>query len=145
MGFEISKSQTIMEAGLNARALRQDLISSNIANIDTPFYKSRDIDFETALIAKTKEMYGDESSNSTKLEMAQTSGSHLDGASGFDAKKSTLYLRDGQMARNDANSVDLDVETSELGKNAMMFNALSGALQKNSLIFRSVIEYSAKL
>ncbi|MCF6173560.1 MAG: flagellar basal body protein, partial [Campylobacteraceae bacterium] len=25
------------------------MIASNIANIDTPFYKARDVDFETAL------------------------------------------------------------------------------------------------
>ena len=144
MGFEISKSNALLEAGLNARALRQDLVSSNIANIDTPFYKARDVDFETALIEKKKEIYG-ESSGTSKLEMAQTNKAHLNGATDFDHSKSTIYMRDGQMARNDGNTVDLDVESSELGKNAMMFNALASGLQKNSLIFKSVIEYSSKL
>lgn len=144
MGFVTSKSNTLLEAGLNARAMRQDLVSSNIANIDTPFYKARDVDFETALIEKKKEIYG-ENSAATKLEMAQTDASHLSGTSGFDSSKSTVYLRDGHMARNDGNTVDLDVETSELGKNAMMFNALASGLQKNGLIFKSVIEYSSKL
>jgi flagellar basal-body rod protein FlgB len=145
MGFEISKSQQLMVEGLNARALRQDLISSNIANIDTPFYKARDIDFETALIAKTKEIYGEGDTKTQALQMAQTDGAHLDGVSDFDSSKATIYMRDGQLSRNDGNTVDLDVETSELGKNAVMFNALSSALQKNGLIFKSVIEYSAKL
>lgn len=144
MGFEISKSNKLMVEGLNARAMRQDLVSSNIANIDTPFYKARDVDFESALIAKTKEIYGTNNA-STKLEMAQTDGAHLSGTTDFDNSKATVYLRDGQMARNDGNTVDLDVESSELGKNAMMFNALSSALQKDSLIFKSVIEYSSKI
>ncbi|DAB36549.1 MAG TPA: flagellar basal body rod protein FlgB [Sulfurospirillum cavolei] len=145
MGFEISKSNALMVEGLNARALRQDLISSNIANIDTPFYKSRDVDFETALIAKTKEIYGDSGAGNSTLEMAQTDTSHLSGDKSFDASKATIYLRDGHTARNDGNTVDLDVETSELGKNAMMFNALTSALQKNGAIFKSVIDYSSKL
>ncbi len=145
MGFEISKANKLMVEGLNARAMRQDLISSNIANIDTPFYKARDVDFESALIQKTKEIYGSNATTTPKLEMAQTNSAHLDGTTDFDSSKSTLYLRDGHMARNDGNTVDLDVETSELGKNAMMFNALSSALQKDGLIFKSVIEYSAKL
>jgi len=145
MGFEISKVHELMAEGLNARAMRQDLISSNLANIDTPFYKARDVDFESALIAKTKEIYGDSKSTTPKLDMAQTNGAHLDGITDFDSSKSTLYLRDGHMARNDGNTVDLDVETSELGKNSMMFNALSSALQKDGLIFKSVIEYSSKL
>ena len=144
MSFEISKSNKLMVEGLNARSMRQDLVSSNIANIDTPFYKARDVDFESALIAKTKEMYGTNNA-STKLEMAQTDGAHLNGTTDFDNAKATVYLRDGQMARNDGNTVDLDVESSELGKNAMMFNALSSALQKDGLIFKSVIEYSAKV
>ena len=143
MSFEISKAYQLMEQGLNARSIRQDLISGNIANIDTPFYKSRDIDFETALIAQTKEIYGEEGSN-TKLQMAQTDGAHLSGVTENDTSKATIYLRDGQMARNDANTVDLDVESSELSKNAVMFNALSSALQKDSMLFKSVIESSAK-
>ena len=144
MGFVTSKSSTLLESGLNARATRQDLISSNIANVDTPFYKARDIDFETALIEKKKELCGQKNASST-LEMAQTNQAHLNGVTDFDSSKSTIYLRDGQLARNDGNTVDIDVETSELGKNAMMFNALTSGLQKNGLIFKSVLEASSKL
>ncbi len=144
MDIQASKSRPLLVQALNARALRQDLISGNIANIDTPFYKAKDIDFETTLIAKTKEIYGGENTNRT-LEMAQTNNSHLRGYHDFDSSKSTLYLRDGHMARNDANTVDLDVESSELSKNAVMFNALTSALQKDGMIFKSVIEASSKL
>ena len=35
-----------MERFLDMTALRQSLISSNIANVDTPGYRTRDIDFE---------------------------------------------------------------------------------------------------
>lgn len=144
MAFEISKANQLLVQGLNARAIRQDLVAGNIANVDTPFYKARDIDFETTLIEKTKEIYGD-GSKMPKLEMAQTDGKHLNGVSGFDPAKATIYLRDGQMARNDANTVDLDVETSALSKNAVMFNALTSALQKDSLIFKSVIDSSSRV
>ncbi len=144
MDIQTSKSKPLLEQALNARALRQDLISGNIANIDTPFYKAKDIDFETMLIQQTKEIYG-EGSPSQKLAMAQTNTSHLRGYTDFDNSKATLYLRDGHMARNDGNTVDLDVESSELSKNGVMFNALTSALQKNGMIFKSVIEASSKL
>ena len=49
------------------------------------------------------------------------------------------------MARNDGNSVDLDVETTQLSKNTIMFNALIQANKKDTAIFRSVIEASAKV
>ncbi len=141
--FETTKSKPLMEAALNARAMRQDMIASNIANIDTPFYKARDVDFETALIQRTKEMYGKDST--TKLEMAQTNTSHLSGYNELDSSKSTIFLRDGHTARNDGNTVDLDVETTEMSKNDIMFNALTAALRRNSTIFKSVIEASGKL
>jgi flagellar basal-body rod protein FlgB len=138
-----TKSKPLMEAALSARAMRQDMIAGNIANIDTPFYKARDVDFESALVEKTKQMYGKDDSNT--LKMAQTDGNHLQGYSNVDISKPTVFLRDGHMARNDGNTVDLDVETTELSKNSVMFNALTAALKKNSAIFKSVLEASAKV
>lgn len=138
-----TKAKPLLEAALSGRAMRQELIASNIANIDTPFYKSRDVDFESALIAKSKQMYG--KNDVKKLDMAQTDSAHMGGYQGLDPMKSTIYLRDGHMARNDANSVDLDVETTEMSKNSIMFNAITAALKKNSTIFKSVLEASGKV
>ena len=141
--YDSTKSKPLMEMALTARAQRQDMISGNIANIDTPFYKARDIDFESALIEKTKQMYA--KSDIKELKMAQTDDKHMSSYKSLDSSKSTIYLRDGHMARNDGNTVDLDIETTELSKNSVMFNALTAALKKNSQIFKSVLEASAKV
>jgi flagellar basal-body rod protein FlgB len=143
MVYTTTQSKPLMEAALSARATRQDLIAGNIANIDTPFYKARDIDFESALAEKAKQMYSKDDAQT--LKMATTDGNHLEGYQGLETSKQTIFLRDGHMARNDGNTVDLDVETTELGKNSVMFNALTAALQKNSRIFKSVLEASAKV
>ncbi len=143
MGFSISKAHDLMVEGLNARALRQKLISSNIANIDTPFYKARDIDFESALASKAKKVFNED--NNKKLPLAKTDKAHLDPVDIDDPKKPTLFFRDGHMARNDANTVDLDIETTEMSKNAVMFNALSAALKKDSTLFKYVLDSSAKV
>lgn len=143
--FDTTKAKPLAEQALAGRNLRQDIIASNIANIDTPFYKAKDVNFEDALIEKANQMYGKENPNTKKLELAKTDEKHLaglkDGASGF----GTVFLRDGHMARNDANTVDLDVETTELSKNAVMINALSKALKRQGNIFKSVIESSGKM
>jgi flagellar basal-body rod protein FlgB len=143
MSFEISKVHSLLVEGMNGRALRQELIASNIANIDTPNYKARDIDFESALIQKSKDIF--EENGSKKLKMAKTSSSHLSGYSDIGDEKATIYLRDGQMQRNDGNTVDLDVETTELSKNAIMYDALTAALKKDGMIFKSVLDASAKV
>lgn len=62
-----------------------------------------------------------------------------------DPSKSTIYLRDGHLARNDANTVDLDVETTEMSKNTVMITALDGVLRRQSNIFSSILDASSKL
>ena len=142
MSIEISKAAALASAALDYRAVRQDMIASNIANADTPFYKPRDIRFEEALVAKKVEILHD---NSHKLKMAQTDAQHMKPKDEESSLKPTTYFRDGHMARNDGNSVDIDVETTEMSKNSIMFNALIAAKKKDGAIFRSVIEASQKV
>ena len=114
MSIEISSTHGLLAKAMDYRAIRQDMISSNIANADTPFYRPRDVRFEEFLAhEKAKAL----DSNSNKLEMAQTNGAHIALQDEKTSYKATTYFRDGHMARNDGNSVDLDVETTEMSKN----------------------------
>ncbi len=140
--MQISSAYKLMAKALDYRALRQDLISANIANVDTPYYRSRDISFEKALAAQRAQM---ERRDGKSLQLAATDIHHMQGAYDAYEQKAEIFFRDGHMARNDANSVDLDVETTEMAKNTTMYNALVAALKKNATIFRSVIEASAKV
>ncbi len=142
MSFEISKSYNLLAKAMDYRALRADLIASNIANIDTPGYKSRDIEFETSLKNEENKIYN---TQSHKLKLAKTDSRHLDPLEDNENKTGIIFFRDGQDARNDGNTVDLDVETTELAKNKVMYDALTAALKKDSAIFRSVIEASGKV
>ncbi len=142
MSIQISATHSLIKDALDYRAARQDMISSNIANADTPFYRPRDISFEETLRAKKDEIF---SENNTKLELANTNGSHIPLNNEKGSYKPSLFYRDGHMARNDGNSVDIDVETTEMSKNSLMFNALIQANKKDSMIFKSVIDASSKL
>ena len=142
MSISTSRAHGIIDMALDYRAARQDMIASNIANADTPFYRPRDISFEETLRAKKAEVFHD---NSHKLEMAKTDGAHLELQSERSSYKPTLFFRDGHMAKNDGNSVDIDVETTEMSKNSIMFNALISSRKKSAGIFRSVIEASQKV
>ena len=150
MAFNISKSYTLMAQALDYRAMRQDMISSNIANADTPFYKPRDVRFEDMLAQKAEDIYGSHSediygSHSEDLELAQTQKGHMAFKSEIDPYKATTFFRDGHAARNDGNSVDIDVETTEMAKNSTMFNAVIAAYKKDAMIMRSVIDASSKV
>lgn len=140
--MEISKSHALMKQALDYRAMRQDLISSNIANADTPFYHPRDVNFENHLSQKAQEIFN--AQKEPELKLATTDPAHIQPHDEYNGK-GTLFFRDGHMARNDGNSVDLDVETTEMAKNNTMFNALVAALKKDSNIFKSVIDASSKI
>ena len=142
-GISTSKSKQLVESALASRNLRQQLISSNIANIDTPFYKARDIAFEEALSEKAAEIYGNKKSQ--VLQLTQTDAAHLPRVDFPPSNMAKIFLRDGHMARNDGNTVDLDVETTEISKNALMITALDNAMKRDSANFKSVIEASGKI
>ena len=141
MGINISRAHDLMTSAMDYRAARQDMIASNIANGDTPFYRPRDIRFEEALAKESASIFAQKGQ---ELQMAHTNGAHLNGLSASNDTKATTFFRDGHMARNDGNSVDLDVESSEMAKNSVMFNALTAALKKDSMLFKSVIDASSK-
>lgn len=141
MGLNISRAHDLMTSAMDYRAARQDMIAGNIANADTPFYRPRDIRFEEVLAQKSASLFADKSQT---LPMARTDGAHLGGIETTSDTKATTFFRDGHMARNDGNSVDLDVETTEMAKNSTMFNALTAAIKKDSMLFKSVIDASGK-
>ncbi|EDP6879441.1 TPA: flagellar basal body rod protein FlgB [Campylobacter lari] len=137
------KSKELIVNALAGRNLRSQMINSNLANVDTPFYKARDIEFETALVNRANEIF--KRKDTKELELASTNTNHQKPWKFPDPNKSTIYLRDGHLARNDANTVDLDVETTEMSKNTMMISALDGVLRRQSNIFSTIIETSSKL
>lgn len=137
------KSKELIVDALAGRNLRSQMINSNLANVDTPFYKARDIEFETALVNRANEIF--KKKDTKELELASTDANHQKPWKFPDPNKSIIYLRDGHLARNDANTVDLDVETTEMSKNAMMITALDGVLRRQSNIFSTIIDTSSKL
>jgi flagellar basal-body rod protein FlgB len=113
----------LMERALNLRARRQELIVSNIANADTPHYKSFDI-----VIADELKKTG---STSSTLPLETTNPNHLRSVgNGFD--QVTIHTResDGLSLRGDGNTVDMDREMVNLSENALNYRASSQIIGK---------------
>ncbi|GAX86820.1 flagellar basal-body rod protein FlgB [Lebetimonas natsushimae] len=133
------KTINFLEKSLGYRKIRQDLIASNIANADTPNYRPRDIRFEEALKSEL------ENKPIHKLELAKTSPMHMEPKNINDDIKPVVFFRDGHLARNDGNSVDIDVETTEMAKNTIMYNAEIAAVKKRVELFKLVIDSSKSI
>jgi flagellar basal-body rod protein FlgB len=143
VAFEISKSFDILEKSLHYRKIRQDMIASNIANADTPYYRPKDIRFEDALQEEVDKKF--DVPHPPKLQLAQTENGHLPGFDDSSDAKPVVFYRDGHLARNDGNSVDIDVETTEMAKNNIAYNATVQALRKDIDIFKAVIDSSKNI
>jgi len=139
--LQISKSHDLLAKALDYRATRAKIISANIANIDTPYYKAKDIKFEDTLLNEAKKLYN---KDDVKLELAKTNPMHMD-LEDDSSNKVSYFLRATHAQRNDANTVDLDIETTELSKNQMMYQAAMSALQKESRMFKSMLDSSSKV
>lgn len=102
---------------LNLRTYRQELIASNIANADTPYYKARDIDFKSALAGLTS------AQTAGSLGLARTAATHMQG-SGGNAYGADVKYRSEYQSAVDGNTVDVDIERSAFAENAVHVEAL---------------------
>ena len=79
------------------------------------------------------------------LQMKQTNSKHLssihNGLSNINPK---LIDVKGLAEQNDGNNVNLDTQMSEMSKNKILFDAIQSSIKRDSRLFRSVIESSAK-
>ena len=101
---------------LNLRSARQELIASNIANVDTPNYKAKDINFAKAL-------QGAMSGNGPKLQMAGTVSHHLSRGTGENVMGAPVMFRNVLQPSADGNTVDMDVERAQFADNALRYEA----------------------
>ena len=118
---------------LNFRGERQKVISSNIANIDTPDYKTKDLRFKNEL----------DKSNET-LQLKVTNKNHMQVSMDKEQSNMKLFQVDGLEEQNDGNNVNLDTQMSQQAQNTMMFTAIQNSIKKDSTWFKSMIDASSK-
>lgn len=107
----------IHEKALNLRVKRAEVISSNIANADTPGYKAKDMKFDQVL----KDLAGNHGM------LASTNKAHLNGSgsnsgNGYNPEIELIDRLPLQTSL-DGNTVDTQVESAKLAENNMRFLA----------------------
>ena len=133
--MEASNISNALFEQLNFRGEKQKVISSNIANINTPGYKTKDLVFEDELNNKLN--------NTLKMEL--TSSKHISSINSSSANVNPKLVEvKGLQEQNDGNNVNLDTQMSEMSKNKILFDAIQSSIKRDSRLFRSVIESSAK-
>ncbi len=109
---------TMLGKATDHSAFRHNLLSNNVANVNTPGYKRVDTaDFGRAM----REAISNQSF-SAKVEAPQ----HIQfGRSPLDEVNPELVVQEQTFFRNDKSSVDIDLEMAEMAKNGMRYQILT--------------------
>jgi flagellar basal-body rod protein FlgB len=103
----------LLEKALNIRAFYQKVLASNIANVETPGYSEKKIDFQAEL---------DRSGNGDASSVRVTENDPPDGAGSLDG-----------------NTVNVEEQVVKMTENSLMYNALVQLISKKFSMMKYVI------
>ena len=120
----------ILDKAADASWMRENVITNNIANIDTPGYKRQDVDFESVLqkaLGKTKYSSLDKKVRELNQDLGKlTTTSYTDAAN--------------YSYRLDRNNVDENTETAELASESLRYQLLTTAITNNFSRMQTVLK-----
>lgn len=118
----------VLGKAANAGWNRMEVISDNIANVSTPNYKRKDVQFESYLAAQVCD--GDTLDQCIE---------NID----LDSLQATRYVDNSQYSyRYDGNNVDIDTENSEMAKAQIKYQALMDSLTNEYSRIRTALSKS---
>lgn len=121
---------------LDMRLQRQNVVMSNLANITTPKYKAKRLEFEANLQSALN--------RDARGKMTRTEGGHMPSVFSSDGFQSDLIGGFKHRVISGEDNVDLDKEMATMAKNTMMYNALTTVLKKSFDGLNTTITEGAK-
>ena len=120
----------LLKSAADASWTREEVLTNNIANVDTPNYKRQDVEFSSYL-ANALQRSG---KNSSSLTQRVNNVDYKDISIRTYTDNSTLSYR------TDGNNVDLSTENVELASEQINYNALIDSLNNEFSRFKSVLK-----
>ena len=118
----------VLDKAADASWTRESLITNNIANVNTPNYKRRDLNFESVL----NEQLGSCKHESLDAKMRTVNLGQLN---------PMVYTDHSSLSyRLDGNNVDIDTEEAELASEQIKYQALTTSISKEFSRMKSVIK-----
>jgi flagellar basal-body rod protein FlgB len=111
-----------LEQLIHMSGIRHGVLTSNIANVDTPGYKAKDIKFQQTL------------DDELQLKLTVTATGHIQNS---DNNTAEPIVEEKQDAWADGNNVELDMEVAKMTENAMLFQAGVSMLETKIRMFKN--------
>lgn len=109
----------VLQKGLDAAWQRNDTIMNNIANVNTPGFKSSSVAFESEMKQALEEDGTGFSAKVTRPEHYKFASNSVEDVS------PELVENTNTSYRADGNNVDIDYENTELAKNTLWYNTIT--------------------
>lgn len=121
MWGNLFQTADLLQKGIGADWLRNEVISNNIANADTPGFKVSEVEFEDVLASAI--------SSSGGLELKTTRTGHLQGRTADLSEVAPVISVSSSTAyRLDDNNVDIEAQMVSLAQNSLHFYTLVSKL-----------------
>ena len=128
----MDKTGKLLAHALDYRAKRHGVIAGNLANIDTPGYRPKDIEFDDALR---------EALNEPAIKLKITQPGHIPASSAVNlVGRGEFPLREIARGVQSDSQVDLDKEMTKMAKNNLLYEATVRMLSKKFDELKAVIE-----
>lgn len=116
------KTTNALQTALKMREIKQNLVSSNIANAETPGYHAKKMDFEEAL-GRALDIDG-------LRAMSTSNESHYSVGGKSSAVRPEIYENPDVAINNDGNTVDIEKEMASLSENTISYKAALALINK---------------
>lgn len=120
----------VLKTAADASWLREEVLTNNIANVDTPNYKRQDVEFTTYLKSALEQAGTPASTLTQKVNEANLSGI-----------TTRTYTENTTLSyRMDGNNVDLSTENAELAAEQINYNALIDSMNNEFTRMKAVLK-----
>lgn len=116
-----------LEKSVGYASTKNNVISNNISNVDTPNYKAKNVTFKRSL-----------ENELGNLQARKTNSRHLE-FGGNDGKPYRIKEDRSTTYNHNGNNVDIDKEMAELAKNQIYYNGLIDRINGKFSSLQSVI------
>ncbi len=125
----------LLQRGLDVSSSRQRVISDNIANVDTPGYKTKEVLFDDIL--KNEKEKG---SIHLAFQGTRTHSNHVEiGSKGSSSYQPKIVVQNKYSLLNNENNVDIEYEMTKLAENNLWYSTLTQMTNKEFSKLRYVI------
>ena len=114
----------MMERSMDFLWTKQTAILDNLANVETPNYKTKYVTFEETFRSRLQ---------------AAANGNASDRRDALEGTQATIHVADNETARMDGNGVDATEQSIELARNALQQQHVMNAISTDLSLIRTAI------